>query len=226
MKDYGYKIRKVLNKNERLSKDEAWNFWKNTKDKDDDRSKNSPNNYIQGIEKSIYLADLIAKYLDKESRILEIGCNVGRNLNFLLNNNFKNLSGIEINKNAVGLCKKTYTALSSLDTFNIYNAKLYNFLPKHKNLYDVVFTLAVMMHIDDNEREIIYDYLEKYAKYVIFIEPINESKKNLGGRLFNIFDYDIHMKKRDFIQISHDKTSGSLRINFVFITFKNPNIIS
>ena len=69
MKDYGYKTRKVLKKNERLSKDEAWNFWKTAKDKDDDRSKNAPKNYIQGIERSIYLADLITKYLHKKKNL-------------------------------------------------------------------------------------------------------------------------------------------------------------
>lgn len=175
----------------------------------------------------LYGLDKLTLQNNKNLNILELGCNVGRNLNFLLNNNFKNLSGIEINMNAIELCKKVYPTLFNLDTVNIYNDRLYNFLPKHKTIYDVVFTMAVMMHIDDDEREIIYDYLEKYVKYVIFIEPRNELKKKIwNGRLFNIFDYNIHMKKRGFTQISRNQALGILKENYDIITFKNTNTIS
>ena len=44
---------------------------------------NLPENYLKGLEKSELLLDLLIKYGSKESKILEIGFNVGRNLNIL-----------------------------------------------------------------------------------------------------------------------------------------------
>ena len=80
-------------------------FWKNIKPGQND---NAPNEYAnrkndhQGINITTGLDKL--NLHNKNLKILELGCNVGRNLNFLLNNNFKNLSGIEINMNAIELC--------------------------------------------------------------------------------------------------------------------------
>jgi len=169
MKDYGYKTRKVLKKNERLSKDEAWNFWKTAKDKDDDRSKNAPKNYIQGIERSIYLADLITKYLHKESKILEIGCNVGRNLNCLHKKSFKNLSGVEINRDAIELMSKTYPSLHK--TAKIYVSSIEDWITNISECnFDLIYTVAVLEHIHWDS-EFIFNIMKKIsAKYIITIE--------------------------------------------------------
>ena len=76
---------------------------------------------------------------------------------------------------------------------------------------------------------IMADYMifyQKHAKHVIFIEPRNEPKKKMwGGRLFNIFDYGIHIKKRGFTQISRSGAHDGLELNYDIITFRNSNII-
>jgi len=201
-------------------------FWKNIKVGQND---NSPDEYAK--EKYAKQGNNILKGLkklnleNKDISILEIGCNVGRNLNFLFNNDYKNLSGIEINNEAIKLCKEIFKTMCVSDTVKLYNGRLYDFLPNHTNSYDVVFSMAVLMHIDDEERQIIYDYLKKNAKYVIFVEPINETQKKIwNGRMFNIFDYDIHMKQRGFSQISREKATGGLEKNYEMITFKNLNL--
>ena len=191
MKDYGYKTRKVLKKNERLSKDEAWNFWKTAKDKDDDRSKNAPKNYIQGIERSIYLADLITKYLDKESKILEIGCNVGRNLNCLHKKSFKNLSGVEINRDAIELMSKTYPSLHK--PAKIYVSTIEDWITNISECnFDLIYTVAVLEHIHWDS-EFIFNIMKKIsAKYIITIEDefTPWSNRHFPRNYQNIFEDD------------------------------------
>ena len=88
-----------------------------------------------------------------------------------------------------------------------------------------MYTMAVLMHIDNPEREIIYNFLKKNVKYAIFIEPINFPRKIIrDNRLFNIFDYELHMKKRGFITISKTRSLGDLAENYNTIIFKNTNL--
>ena len=110
-------------------------FWKNIEVGNEKKADNAPDRYAdKGNNKQganiLHGLDTLALRNDKNLNILELGCNVGRNLNFLLNDNFKNLNGIEINTHAVELCKKVYPALFDLNTSNIYNGRLYDFLPE------------------------------------------------------------------------------------------------
>ena len=167
MKDYGYRKKKILKKNERLSKGETWDFWKNTEK--DSKTNNSPNSYIEGIERSAYLSTLIKKYLSKKSKILEIGCNVGRNLNYLYEKNYNNLNGIEINENAIKLMRKTYPELYK--NSHIHIGATENLIGKFKtDSFDLIYTMAVLEHIHWDS-EFIFESIKKISsKYIITIE--------------------------------------------------------
>ena len=67
---------------------------------------NLPQGYSYPIERSKFLLDIVKRYAPPSSSILEIGCNVGRNLNYLYMNGFNHLSGVEISQNAVELLKR------------------------------------------------------------------------------------------------------------------------
>ena len=167
MKDYGYKIRKVFKKKERLSKNKVWEFWKTAAK--ESTADNSPNNYIKGKKRSVYLVNLIAKYLNKKSKILEIGCNVGRNLEYLHKNNFQNLTGVEINKEAIKLMRKTYPNLYK--AAKIYISPVEDWMMKNKQeSFDLIYTIAVLEHIHWDS-EFIFDIIKKISKkYIITIE--------------------------------------------------------
>ena len=72
------------------TRDELWEFWKHPTQGD---GKNLPTNYLQGEEKSQYLVELIKRYAEPNAEILEIGCNIGRNLNYLFNAGYTKLGG-------------------------------------------------------------------------------------------------------------------------------------
>jgi SAM-dependent methyltransferase len=90
------------------SMEELHHYWRKPYDGD-----NLPREDYSGKKRdeklrSTLLVDLVRKYVSEDARILEIGCNVGRNLHFLFESGFRNLEGIEISEDAVKLVKDTF----------------------------------------------------------------------------------------------------------------------
>ena len=79
------------------SREELHEYWESRSDSEDlpfDEG-NLPENYLDPSERSEFLVDIMSKYTEKSDAILELGCNVGRNLNFLYKNGYRNLHSIE-----------------------------------------------------------------------------------------------------------------------------------
>ncbi len=90
------------------TRNELYEYWKDPWD-----GFNLPQDYFNGKEKSLFLLEIIKKYVSTDAKIIEIGCNVGRNLIYLFSGGFKNLEGIEISKKAVKLLKKSFPELAN-----------------------------------------------------------------------------------------------------------------
>jgi len=134
------------------------NYWKHPDDH------NSPINYLEGDKKSEFLLGVIRKYAKPEDKILEIGCNVGRNLNKLYTNGFKNLEGIDINEKALILLKRCYPEMQ----IKTYCSPVEDIIKK-LGKYDVIFTMAVLEHIH-TDSVWIFKEIQKRAKTLITIE--------------------------------------------------------
>lgn len=151
------------------TRSELHEYWKKPKDSD---SFNNPHRYLTRSDRSIFLVELFNKYFNKDGIILEIGCNVGRNLNYLFENGYTNLSGIEINEKAVELLKETYPEMASVA--NIYNNPVEEVIKELKeNQYDVVFTMAVLEHIHTDSEWIFQEMVRISSKYIVTIEDEN-----------------------------------------------------
>lgn len=146
-----------------LDRDVLHNYWRNPKDL------NRAENYIKPVERSRYLHEHLKEYGGVDATILEVGCNVGRNLNYLCQAGYNNLSGVEISPAAVELLTKTYPELASKAT--IYNASIEDIIPKFKdNQFDIVYTMAVLEHIH-TQSEWIFREIQRVTKsYLITIE--------------------------------------------------------
>jgi len=131
---------------------------------------NKPICYLIGEERSKALLDIFNRFnIEKESKILELGCNVGRNLNFLYNEGFKNLYGIEINTEAIQLMKKHYPEMSKIAS--IYNTTIEEKIKEFGNgFFDVVFTMAVLMHIHPKSEMIFSEMSRITNKYLVTME--------------------------------------------------------
>jgi len=141
---------------------EIHEFWKNPNDI------NLPETYILG-ERSLFLLDLFNyTNIKLTDSILELGCNVGRNLNFLFVNGYKNLSGIEININAKPVMERIFPFVHKYAT--IYWDSIENIIIQQE---DVIFTMAVLEHIHPDSEWIFEEMSHKANKYIITIEDEN-----------------------------------------------------
>lgn len=142
---------------------EIHDYWENPND-----GSNKPRFYFKGEEKSGLILKTINGLRLMQPRIMELGCNVGRNLATLNKWHYTNLYGIELNPDAVKMCYNQFPELSGCITLGT----LEDVLPVIKdNAYDVVFTMAVLEHIHPDSSEAIFDEMVRITKrYIITIE--------------------------------------------------------
>lgn len=135
---------------------------------------------LEGQERTAYLVELVIGYkpLVPATRILEIGCNVGRNLNGLLQAGYEDLTGMDINQNVHKHMKEHYPEVYQK---SFYFGPLEFFLtldpPPFKSLFDVVYTMAVMEHIHPDSEwvfEKIPDLLDKGGYLILIEDELNE----------------------------------------------------
>ena len=113
---------------------------------------NLPQGYLEREARSLFLVKIIKSYANSNARILEIGCNVGRNLNYLFLAGFKRLEGIEISENALQLLKQSYPKM--VRHTKLYNKPVEDAISNFQDRkFDMVFTMATLQHIHpDSER--------------------------------------------------------------------------
>ena len=128
---------------------------------------NEPDQYLKPIGRSRVLAELI-DWLPKDARILEVGCNVGRNLAFLHDHGWTNVAGVEISPHAVRLLRKSYPQLSQAE---IHVGAAENLLPRmESDSFDLIFTMAVLEHLHPDSRSVFSD-IARLSSHVLAIEP-------------------------------------------------------
>jgi len=127
---------------------------------------NVPTDYTTFVKRSEALADLISD-IPKDGRVLEVGCNVGRNLAFLHDAGWTDVEGVEINPHAVELLRQTYPQLSDCA---IHLGPAEEVLPGLDQGYDLVFTMAVLEHIHPSS-VVVFDNIARLAHHLLCIEP-------------------------------------------------------
>lgn len=132
-------VRKVLHRP--LSQRELHAYWRKPWD-----GHNLPEQYLSHAARSLFLVNLLRRYADVTAKVLEIGCNVGRNLDFLFQEGHTHLAGVEISAAPLRLFRAAYP-----ETFRhvtIHHAPIESIVERFRDReFDVVFTMAVMEHI-------------------------------------------------------------------------------
>ncbi len=127
---------------------------------------NNPHDYIGPIGRSKVLLELISD-LPKDARILEVGCNVGRNLAYLYDHGYTDVEGIEISPHAVELLRQTYPQLAEV---TIHLGAAEELLPKLTDAFDLVYTMAVVEHIHPDS-SVVFDEMVRLGSSILSIEP-------------------------------------------------------
>lgn len=130
-------------------------------------SHNAPLDYTKNITWSLMLAEWLRDAgVGPTDPILELGCNIGRNLAWLRRQGFQALGGIEINPHAIKAMKDLYPTTAGVA--EITSDSLENALPKcATDAYQVVFTMAVLTHIHPDS-DFIFDHMVRIARRYVF----------------------------------------------------------
>jgi 2-polyprenyl-3-methyl-5-hydroxy-6-metoxy-1,4-benzoquinol methylase len=152
------------------TKEELHKYWKNP-DADND-----PLSYLDNettLLRSKYLHKIVSKYFGIDVKVLEIGSNVGRNMNYLFSKGYKNLTGIEITETAVEIMSQRYR--DCYENMVIINRPIEDVIKSFPdNEFDLVFTMAVLEHIP-KESEWIFKEIERISKNILTIEDERNS---------------------------------------------------
>ncbi|WP_050671026.1 methyltransferase domain-containing protein [Luteipulveratus halotolerans] len=147
------------------SRKKLYEFWRQPAP-----SGNVPASYLLPTYRSHALRKLIDD-LPRDSRILELGCNIGRNLAYLHDHDFPDVMGIEINPHAVAQLRQSFPQLADNE---ILIGPGGEHLPQMKDdSLDLIFTMAVMEHLHPDEAKPVFDAMTRISRRVLAIEPSN-----------------------------------------------------
>lgn len=181
LKELWGKVRRVLRRIRRrlrrpMNRDRAHDYWRDTE---------LPKGYLDpegGLARTRFLHSLLHPY-EPLSSTLEVGCNVGRNLEYLRGQGYPNLTGVELNPAAVALLEKHHPRLA--DEARIVTSPAEDVLPTFKDReFDAVFTMAVLMHIVP-ESEHVFDHIARVTGRVLVVIENEETDSRDVTRIFS-----------------------------------------
>lgn len=147
----------------KLTRDQAHQFWKNP------NRKNQPDRYAAASpERSLALVTYVQRLVPPTAKILEIGCNTGRNLHYLYQAGYQNLSAIEINANAVTNLRNVFPDTAGRAAIKVGPAE--ETLPAFRDQeFDLVFSMAVLVHIHPDSDHI-FTEMARITRKVLVLE--------------------------------------------------------
>ena len=120
-------------------------------------------NELYNKQTGITVEKIFNKFFDeinRESKIIELRCNIGLNLSVLNKMRFKNLTGLEINETAFSIAKKNNPDI------NFIHSSIENF--NSTETYDLVYTAGVLIHINPDTLPLIISKMDQLSKKYIF----------------------------------------------------------
>lgn len=187
-------------------------FWKNPENSNQSQDIIricKPEYYLDLHGITTLIVSTLKKYLNSEDSIYELGCGTGRNLVGLWEAGFKNVSGVEINKNAVILGKKTFPNLKNIDI------KIGTVEDTIKNIsqFDCIFTQGLLQHIPPEFDWIHKEIVEKAKKIIMVIE--NEKPQGIRSWQRNYNDIFTSFGLTELEAFSNTKLKGHSQNTFV-----------
>jgi len=146
--------------------------------------------------------------LKRDIKILEVGCNMGAQLDGLKKMGFTNLFGIDVNRESLKVAKNNFDAMfgSALD------------LPFKDNYFDLVFTSGVLIHISPKDlKQVTEEIVRCSKKYIWGFEYFSDTAKEIPYRgkenllwknnfsKFYLNNHNLDLIKEKRIQYLNDK---------------------
>jgi len=159
-----------------LMREDQINYWINP------TQENLPHTYLADNGRSDMLVDIVKNKiaLDAERTILELGCNVGRNLSALENAGYTNLFGIDVNKKALDMVQSKACLM---------HGPVEKVLPRILQPYGLVFTMAVLQHIPYENNDV-FGHIARLGRYnlVTIEDESSNSSRHFSRNYKEVFE--------------------------------------
>lgn len=159
------------------SREQLHRYWSNPPDPG-----NRPIDYLQtefGQERSEYVVDILRRHVETPGAILELGCNVGRNLHYLHQAGWTQQTAIEVNANALQELRTAFPHVAADAT--LLQGTLEDRLPTlADDAFDVVFSVAVLEHVHYDSDWILEHVVRISRGFVLSIE----NEEDISSRTF------------------------------------------
>ncbi len=184
-------------------KDQLQEYWRKQSKNDE----NDPEGYIHAENnRAEYLLDLIKKLeLEPEESILELGMSSGKVFSHIYNNGYHNLTGIEINSEAIEIMKKAFPKVAK--NTELIKLSLEDALPSIPDgKFSLVYSMAVLESVHP-ESNFIFEHIARISKkYIITIE----TEFSVSPRHYPR-DYKKIFKNLGFNQRFFEMTEGKIK---------------
>jgi pseudaminic acid biosynthesis-associated methylase len=151
--------------------------------------------------------------IDKNAKILELGCNVGLKLSILQKLGFTNLTGVEINEKAFKIAKENYPNIK------FHNSSIEEFNSKGEQ-FDLVYTSGVLIHINPKALpEVIKKIISLSKEYIFDSEYYSDELVEVNYR-----GHEETLWKQNFPQLFLNEDSKLKIIKQEKIYWKNEDL--
>ena len=114
----------------------------------------------------------LLEYVGSDARVLEVGCGVGRHLAELADAGFGELTGVDINAEALDVLRDSYPELAATGEFHATTIEAYlDGVPA--DAFDAVFSVETLQHIHPEETWVFEELARVSGDLLITVE--NES---------------------------------------------------
>ena len=152
-----------------MSRGEVHAFWSGISN-DGRFAGNRPDEYAQKPQGIIhFLDDFWSPEVRPNDAVLELGCNCGANLNGLQKIGYNRLAAVELNSAAIQEMRRVFPQVHS--SAQIHEGSLEDVLPRMPDASaDVVFTMAVLIHIHPSSLAIFRHMVRVARRYICVVE--------------------------------------------------------
>ncbi|WP_440991978.1 class I SAM-dependent methyltransferase [Haloarchaeobius baliensis] len=128
--------------------------------------------YRGSDEASELLVSTLTERVGTDASVLELGCSSGRHLAALEAAGFSDLTGVDVNAEAIDVLVDTFEELAATGTFQV--AAIEEFLPELPNgAFDAVFTVETLQHVHPDEAWVFAEIARVTGSLLVVVE--NES---------------------------------------------------
>jgi len=125
--------------------------------------------YYGSDERSAAVLRVLNRFVDRDASVLELGCSSGRHLAHLRENGFGDLSGIELNAEAIDVMTESYPDLADEGHFHI--DAIEDVLPEFADdAVDVSFSVETLQHVHPDAEWVFDEIARTTADLVVTVE--------------------------------------------------------